>query len=515
MKTTFGKLLSGLLAVMTVLCMTVLVTVGVSAADCAGGKHTMRYAVVNGELHHACKDCGADDTAAEKNADGGPVLYIGLNKADGTARPGGNGFTPEGAIKLEDELTNIFRTYKSKNAKPVTVVVVGQFVPELDFVVDAGAPVTFTSAWNGVDYRGEVAGSDCGNARMLYKTNMHCFNDIVFDKVVFEHPTTARAIGLNGHDLRVTDVQYYSKGKLIDDIKSTAMYAILSGDFLDGTYEGSDLSGLNQTITVDSGMWICIDVGCYRSIASAAFLDMSGKVTVNISGDAQVINRAKGTPWKYRGLSAASQILSAEGLNVVYNISGGKFVLNEGLNVVGRDSQAPDGIRNISATYNISGGDFGGCSVYATIRDVLSNSIPTVGQVAFNFAKGLNFGDVEIDNSKDILGGIDGPAATTAAVVITEPPVTTEPATEPVTEKTTGPTEITAESEKTEPTVATEQPGTSAPAADTAASTKNTTASAEPAAEDGINIVLILCIVAAFAAVAAVVAVVLKKKRAN
>ena len=246
---------------------------------------------------NACKDCGANDATAEKNADGGPVLYIGLNKADGTARPGGNGFTPEGAIKLEDELTNIFRTYKSKNAKPVTVVVVGQFVPELDFVVDAGAPVTFTSVWNGVDYRGEVAGSDCGNARMLYKTNMHCFNDIVFDKVVFEHPTTARAIGLNGHDLRVTDVQYYSKGKLIDDIKSTAMYAILSGDFLDGTYEGSDLSGLNQTITVDSGMWICIDVGCYRSIVSAAFLDMSGKVTVNISGDAQVINRAKGTPW--------------------------------------------------------------------------------------------------------------------------------------------------------------------------------------------------------------------------
>ena len=77
MKTTFGKLLSGLLAAVTVLCMTVLATVGVCAADCAGGKHAMRYSVVNGELHNACKDCGANDATAEKNADGGPVLYIG------------------------------------------------------------------------------------------------------------------------------------------------------------------------------------------------------------------------------------------------------------------------------------------------------------------------------------------------------------------------------------------------------------------------------------------------------
>lgn len=50
MKTTFGKLLSGLLAAVTVLCMTVLATVGVCAADCAGGKHAMRYSVVSGEL---------------------------------------------------------------------------------------------------------------------------------------------------------------------------------------------------------------------------------------------------------------------------------------------------------------------------------------------------------------------------------------------------------------------------------------------------------------------------------
>lgn len=59
---------------------------------------------------NACKDCGANDATAEKNADGGPVLYIGLNKADGTARPGGNGFAPEGTIKLEDELRWIFIT---------------------------------------------------------------------------------------------------------------------------------------------------------------------------------------------------------------------------------------------------------------------------------------------------------------------------------------------------------------------------------------------------------------------
>lgn len=515
MKVTFKKLLSGFFAIIAVMCMTALVSVSVFAADCPDGKHSMSYSVVNGDLHHACKKCVANDTVAEKNPEGGPVIYLGLNKADGTARDGGNGFTPAGAIKLEDELANILAAYKSKNAKPVTVVVVGQFIPELDFVVDAGNRVTFTSVWGGVDYRDAVAGTDLGNARLLFKTNMHCFNDIVFDQVIFEHPSTARCIGLNGHDLTVTGAKYFSKGKLIDTIKtSTGMYAILSGDFLDAEYEGGDLSNLNQTISVDSGMWICIDVGCYRSVASSAFLDMSGKVTVNISGDAQIINRAKGAPYKYRGLSAASQIVSAKGLDVVYNISGGKFVLNEGLNVVGRDSQAPDGIRNISATYNVSAGDFGGCAVYATVRDVLSNSIPTIGQVAFNFAKGLNFGDIEIDTSKDILGGIDGPAATTAAVTVVEPPVTTKATTEADVD-VTAPEVTTSEVVATDAPEVTSAADTAKPAATTAATTPATTATPEPASEGGVNVVLILCIVVAVAAVAAVVVVVLKKKKAN
>lgn len=539
MKKNFKKFLSGLLAAVAVLCTVAAVTVCVGAAECENGKHTMRYSVVNGELHHACKKCGANDTAAEKNADGGPVIYLGLNKADGTARDGGNGFTPAGAIKLEDELANILSTYKSKNAKPVTVVVVGQFVPELNFTVDAGAPVTFTSVWNGVDYREAVAGSDCGNARLLYMTNMHCYNDIVFDKVVFEHPKGARCIGMNGHNLTVTDVRYVSGGKTITNIKSTAMYAILSGDFLDDSYVGKDLANLDQTISVDSGMWLCIDVGCYRSVASAAFPDMSGNVTVNISGDAQIVNRAKGAPWKYRGLSAAAQILSAKGLHVVYNISGGKFALNEGLNVIGRDSQAPKGVRNIAATYNISGGDFGGCAVYATVRDALTNSIPTVGQVAFNLGKGLNFGNIEMDEDKDILGGIGGPAATTAAVVVTEPPAATTASTAK-SEKTTAPavtetapTEASEASETQEPVATADAPATDVPteassAADatiTDASTEKTgmvsavTSATAPASQTetgGSKVVLILCIAVAAAAVAsAVLVVVAKKKKAN
>ena len=146
------------------------------------------------------------------------------------------------------------------------------FSAAADFSIDAGNRVTFTSDWNGVDYASE----DNGYARLYWNTNVHCFNDMVFDKVIFEHPKAGRYIGLNGHDLTVTDVRYFSAAagnKLITSIRSTALYGILSGDFLTVNYLGADLSGLNQTITVDSGMWLCVDVGCYRSLKESAFSD--------------------------------------------------------------------------------------------------------------------------------------------------------------------------------------------------------------------------------------------------
>ena len=524
MKIAFKKALSVLFAIITMAFLAALVSVSVFAAECPDGKHTMGYSVVNGDLHHSCKKCGANDAVAEKNADGGPVIYLGFNKADGTVRDVGNGFTPTGAIRLEDELINILSVYKSKDAKPVTVVLVGQFIAELDFYIDAGTRVTFTSVWGGKDYRGVVEGTDCGNARILLKTGMHCFNEIVFDKVVFEHVSQAKCIGLNGNNLTVTDVKYFSNGEYVEELAGTATYLILTGDCLDFTYEGTDLTNLNQTLNIDSGMWLGIEAGCYRTAASSAFLDMSGKITINISGNTQVLSRAKSAPFKYRGLTAVSQIVSEKGLEVVYNISGGKFVLNGGLNVVGRDSQAPDGIRNIAATYNISGGDFGGCAVYATVRDELTNSAPTIGQVAFNFAKGLNFGEIVIDESKDILGGIGGPAATVAGEVVVEPPVTEEPVTttekeepEPVVTDTTTST-ATTEKEEPEPVV-TEEPATTTekeepkPVVTKATTPAVTTDASVTTPDGGVNVVLILCVVLAVAAVAAVVVVLIKKKK--
>ena len=85
----------------------------------------------------------------------------------------------------------------------------------------------------------------------------------------------------------------------------------------------------------------------------------------------------------------------------MYNISGGNYVLNNGLNVVGRDSQAPDAARNIHATYNITGGSFNACPVYATVRPELTASIPTAGKVVFNVAEGLDLGEHTLDETKD------------------------------------------------------------------------------------------------------------------
>ena len=396
MKVIFKRLPFVLLVVLLVSVWTS-VSVGAADAACTGDSHAWQYTVANGTLQCTCA-CGATELEAEQNAEGGPVVYIGTCADAGQAN--GDGMTAMSAIETPAALANLLGSYKAGGApKPVTVVVVGVFSADAAFSIDAGNQVTFTSVWDGTDYASE----ENGYARLYLNANVHCYNDIVFDRVTFAHPKAARCIGMNGYDLTATNVQYYSGGKMITSIKSTAMYAILSGDLLDATHTGSDLADLDQTITVDSGMWICIDVGCYRSITSSAFLDMSGKVTVNISGDAQVINRASGAPWKYRGLSAAGQILSADGLDVVYNISGGTFVLNEGLNVVGRDSQAPaeGSVRNIAATYNITGGDFGDCAVYATVRPALTNSIPTVGKVVFNVTEGVNLGAYDIDTEKD------------------------------------------------------------------------------------------------------------------
>lgn len=393
MKMSFRRGLSACLIALAVM----LAVVGVSAADCAGNNHALHYAVTDGALRCTCT-CGAVRLTAEKNAEGGPVIYVGTQDSDAAD---GSGMTPDDALVTPEALEQLLGAYKAGGApQPMTVVVVGVFSAAADFSIDAGNRVTFTSDWNGVDYASE----DNGYARLYWNTNVHCFNDMVFDKVIFEHPKAGRYIGLNGHDLTVTDVRYFSAAagnKLITSIRSTALYGILSGDFLTVNYLGADLSGLNQTITVDSGMWLCVDVGCYRSLKESAFSDMSGKVTVNLSGTVQVINRATGAPTKFRGISAASQIVSTDGLQVVYNISGGNYVLNNGLNVVGRDSQAPDAARNIHVTYNITGGSFNACPVYATVRPELTASIPTAGKVVFNVAEGLDLGEHTLDETKD------------------------------------------------------------------------------------------------------------------
>lgn len=399
-----------LLAVMTVLLSAVLISIGVSAAECAGDSHALQYEVVDGTLKCICP-CGAFNALAEKNAEGGPVVYLGTRFAeDGTTElASGNGLAADMAIKTPEELVNLFSVYKAGGApKPITVVVVGRFVVESELTVDAGNKVIFTSTRGGVDY----ASKENGYARLYLNANVHCYNDMVFDQVIFEHPKTSRYIGLNGHNLTVTGVLYYSetaKTKMITSISSTALYGILTGDLLNEGFKGTNLANLNQTLNIDSGMWICIDVGCYRSVKTSAFLDMSGKVTVNLSGNAQIINRAKSDPVKYRGLSAASQIVSANGLDVVFNISGGKYVLNCGLNVIGRDSQAPKAARNINATYNITGGDFGECEVYSTVRTELTNSIPTAGKVVFNVTEGVNLGEHFIEAGKDAYNVIPKP----------------------------------------------------------------------------------------------------------
>ncbi len=480
MKTATKKLISLMLALFLTVS---LCAFGSYGAECADGAHTMEYKKVNGELHRLCSACGALDTKAENNSEGGPIVYLGTQNADGTERVSGDGFTPDTAVTGEFNLTEIFDACYNDDPKPITVVIVSPFVTQFDFIVDANAPVTFTSVWNGVDYRYPIEGSSLGSARILYKTHMHCYNDITFDSVTFEQPASARGIGLNGNDFTATNILYYNKGEFVETLEDvTAMYGILATDYLDANFVGEDLYDLDQTITVDSGIWICIDIGSYRSASSSAFLDLSGKVTVNISGTAQIINRANGAPWKFRGLSAAAQIVSQDGLDVTYNITGGKFFFKNGLNVVGRDSQTPYILRNVSATYNIYGGEFGGASVYSTVRPELTNSLPTEGEVVFNILKTIDLGEIEIDEGKDTVNMLD------SVPTVTEPPVTEPPVTEPPV---------------------TEPPVTEHPA--------DTTSAPDPTEEEGgVNIILILCIAAAVIAIAVdVVIVINKKKKAN